>query len=130
MIHNVQDAFTGELDMANIFDYIPDIVPIELGLKKIIELSKKDNILIIYNDGKDVIELKPVWLKAPEDFVDQLYKKVMTFKKATIEIWDNEMKDLLGDGSTIVNYTNNIILYKINHDTDPLFFKVEISKLK
>ena len=40
------------------------------------------------------------------------------------------MKDLLGDGSTIVNYTNNIILYKINHDTDPLFFKVEISKLK
>ncbi len=116
--------------MDNIFDYIPDIVPIELGLKKIIELSKKDNILIIYNDGEDVIELKKLWLKAPEDFVDQLYKKVMTFKKATIEIWDNEMKDLLGDGSTIVNYTNNIILYKINHDTDPLFFKVEISKLK
>jgi len=79
MIHNVQDVFTGESDMDNIFDYIPDIVPIELGLKKIIELSKKDNILIIYNDGEDVIELKKLWLKAPEDFVDQLYKKVMTF---------------------------------------------------
>ena len=68
MIHNVQDVFTGESDMDNIFDYIPDIVPIELGLKKIIELSKKDNILIIYNDGKDVIELKQSWLKAPEDY--------------------------------------------------------------